>query len=140
MKLSIALEFSLLVTLMVTGSGAESSLSSPSPLTSTFADATDEDRVLLRKMFVLMEAESKRSFRMESRLKSLEFKEEVQSRDMRTVKSKLDRLAKDNHEMSKQLADVLSKVETSFVMQRNITINTFYHLRYPYTYKFIALP
>ena len=127
MKLSVALEFSLLVTLTVTRSGAESSLSSPSTSSSTIADATDEDQVLLRKMFVLLEAESKRSIRMESRLKSLEFKEEVQSRDMRTVKSKLDRLAKDNHEMKKQLADVLSKVETSFVTQRNITVNTFYH-------------
>ena len=64
---------------------------------------------LLKRVLTEMDGEKKRTIRLESRLKSLEFKAEVDARETRTLKTKLDSVLKDNREMKKMLTVLLEK-------------------------------
>ena len=75
------------------------------------AESADNTDAILKKMLTLMEGETKRTIRMESRLKSLEFKTEVQARDMRELKRKTDRLAADNQQMRQGIDAILEQVQ-----------------------------
>ena len=74
-------------------------------------DTDDPDeRELLKRLLVLMEGETKRTIRLESRVKSLDFKAEVQAREMRSMKTKLERMAAEQREMRKQLTSLEDKM------------------------------
>ena len=68
---------------------------------------------MLKRMMTMMEDEAKRTIRLETRIKSLEFKAEVDARETRTLKSKLDSVLRESHEMKKQLTKLSERDPTN---------------------------